>query len=345
MRIISKSIHVIDYVSNMIIPRSIPSSFDEYVLELIAHVNGNTSIREYKTRSKYTEVISAVLQILQRADDPETVASGTNSIAKRLLDKEKEAQQRIGMLNTNVQKGSLIQALLYDELTESYSYLLAKVEHGTFVDDIDFSFKTGFSKDKKTIWKSCLINLSAPDADMFSSKIYSNTEAKFWSNDFLEFDEMKSDEVNTDRAFRAIEATLNNNFKGMASKDQIVLRNAFVTYFKTQDYIDYPEMIASIFDNYSPIDVNIAKIQSVKDKLLELPEKKGFDHQFSPVAKVINARIKKIYEVNFGIQLRITDAIEDLPNTIVAYQDREGTRFLKIKTNNDDTFNRFKSSR
>ena len=57
-------------------------------------------------------------------------------------------------MDTNVQKGSLIQALLYDEDKDSSMYLLAKVEHTDFVDDTDFSFKSGFSKDTKKIWKS-----------------------------------------------------------------------------------------------------------------------------------------------------------------------------------------------
>lgn len=344
MTIINRSIRVIDYENNRILSREIPPAFDEYVEELITHINGNDSVREYKTRSKYTEVISGALQILSQKDDVEVVLERTNSIANRLLVKEVEAQNRIGRLNTNVQKGSLIQALLYDEDVGRHSYLLAKVEHSTFVDDVDFSFKTGFSKDKKTIWKSCLIELANADADEYYAKIYSNTAAKFWSDDFLEFDEMISDETNTLKSFRAIEAVLNISLRGLVTKDHTVIRNHFIAYYKTREHINFSEMVDSILEHYDPVDIEAEKVQDIREKIMQLPEKKGFDMQFNAASKVINARIRKIYEINNGIQLRITDAVEDLQNTIVAYRDNDGTRYIRIKTNNEDTFRRFRGS-
>lgn len=161
MIIANRSIHIIDYENNRILSRDIPATFDEYVGELIEHINRNDSVRDYKTRSRYTEVISGAIAISSQKDNADVVRERTNSIANRLLVKEVEAQGHIGRLNTNVQKGSLIQALLFDEQEHKHVYLLAKVEHSTFVDDVDFSFKTGFSKDKKTIWKSCLAYLSS----------------------------------------------------------------------------------------------------------------------------------------------------------------------------------------
>lgn len=80
-------------------------------------------------------------------------------IAQRLLLKEREAQTTVVHMNTNVQKGSLIQALLYDEDKDKYTYLLAKVEHTDFVDDSDFSFKSGFSKDMKNFGSLVFLKL------------------------------------------------------------------------------------------------------------------------------------------------------------------------------------------
>lgn len=219
MIIANRSIHIIDYENNRILSRDIPATFDEYVGELIEHINRNDSVRDYKTRSRYTEVISGAIAISSQKDNADVVRERTNSIANRLLVKEVEAQGHIGRLNTNVQKGSLIQALLFDEQEHKHVYLLAKVEHSTFVDDVDFSFKTGFSKDKKTIWKSCLIDLPPEESDEYYAKVYSNTSAKFWSDDFLELDEMISDETNTLKSFKAIETVLNTNLRGVATKD------------------------------------------------------------------------------------------------------------------------------
>lgn len=342
MIIINRSIRIIDYESSHILTRDTPATFDNYVSELIAHINTNASVREYKTRSTATEVIGSVLQIFANKENNETVLAKTNGIANRLLRKEIEAQGRIGRLNTNVQKGSLIQALLHNEHENTYTYLLAKVEHSGFVDDSDFTFKTGFSKDKKTIWKSCLFDLSDPEVEEFNARIYSNTVAKYWSDDFLELDEMISDEANTLKAFKALDTTLNQNLRGIITPDHTIIRNAIISYFKNNEHIDFPMMIETVLGQYDPVDLSSEKILSLKEKMLQLPLKKNFDHQFNSVARVINARIKKVYQVNDGIQLKITDAIADLSNTILAYRDDDGTRYIKIKTNNDETFERFK---
>lgn len=342
MTIIQKSLRIIDYEGNRIITRETPTLFDEYITELIMHINTNVSVREYKTRSSETEVIGSILEIYNNMGNNEIVLSKINIIANRLLHKEIEAQGRIGRLNTNVQKGSLIQALLFNEDENQHIYLLAKVEHSDFVDDSDFSFKTGFSKDKKTIWKSCLFGLSDPEAVEFNARIYSNTIAKYWCDDFLELDEMMSDESNTVKAFNAIETTLNQNLKGIISRDHTIIRNAIISYFKNNEHIDFPVMVETVLGQYDPVDLDVGKVNSLKEKMLQLPLRKNFDHQFNSVPNVINARIKKIYQVNQGIQLKITDAIDDIENTIVAYRDDDGTKYIKIKTNNDETYERFK---
>ena len=344
MVIENRSIHVIDYENNRILSRDIPATFDEYVSELIAHINGNNSVRDYKTRSCFTEVISGAIAIASQKNDADIVRERANSIANRLLVKEIEAQGHIGRLNTQVQKGSLIQALLFDEQEQKHVYLLAKVEHSTFVDDVDFSYKTGFSKDKKTIWKSCLIELPSESADEYYAKVYSNTSAKFWSDDFLELNEMISDETNTLKSFKAIETVLNNNLRGIATKDHTVLRNGFIAYYKGKEHIDFVEMVNSILGKYDPVDIDTTKVADIREKILQLPEKKGFDWQFNSVPKTINARIRKTYEVNDGIHLKITDAIENINETIVAYQDENGVRYLKIKTNNENTYRRFRGT-
>lgn len=149
MIIANRSIHIIDYENNRILSRDIPATFDEYVGELIEHINRNDSVRDYKTRSRYTEVISGAIAISSQKDNADVVRERTNSIANRLLVKEVEAQGHIGRLNTNVQKGSLIQALLLDEQEHKHVYLLAKVEHSTLV-EISFNLSQATLPDKET---------------------------------------------------------------------------------------------------------------------------------------------------------------------------------------------------
>jgi len=342
MQIAQKSIRIIDYEQQHILTRETPQAFEAYVAELINHISSNDSVREYKTRSNATEVIGSILNLCTNQADAASVSLKMDGVANRLLLKEVAAQERIARTRTNVQKGSLIQALLFNQEINNYVYLLAKIEHSEWVDDADFTFKTGFSKDKKTIWKSCLFDLPDLNATEFYAKIYSNTVAKYWNNDFLELDEMTSDESNTTRAFKAIEATLNQNFRGMSSPDHTIIRNGFISYLKNNDHIDFPTMVDAVLGNYAPVnpDIKPEKIQDIRTKLLEQPRKRNFDSQFRPVNSAINARIRKVYNVNDGIDLKVTRDIEDLSGTIQAIEDN-GIRYIRVRTNNDATFNKF----
>ena len=341
MEIVIQTIRIIDYENNAVYVRDTPETFSDYVRQLITYINGNTSIREYRTRSVNTEVISCILDIVKNQIDADLVMGKIDFIANRLLLKEREAQTSVAHMDTNVQKGSLIQALLYDEEDDKYTYLLAKVEHTDFVDDSDFSFKSGFSKDMKKLWKSCTFEIDDLNAASFSAKVYSNTVAKYWYDNFLELDQVVSDEVNTDKAFRAIESTLNRNVKNIAPRDHTLLRNTLITYFRSNDFIDFDTMITNTVENYNPVELEQEKLEKVIEKLRELPEKHNFDNQFNTVSSAINARIRKVYDVCHGVQLKITDAIDNFDDTIKAYRENDGNRYIRIKTDNDLTYRRF----
>lgn len=342
MQILNNSIRIIDYANEKVYNRDTPETFNEYISELIAHINSNQYVRAYKTTSNSTEVISCVLDILNNKDSSELFEHKNNLIADRLLRKEIEAQSHVGRMNINVRKGSLIQALLFDQDSETYQYLIAKVEHSEFVDDSDYSFKTGFSKDKKTIWKSCLIDLFNPVAETFDVKIYSDTKAKYWSVDFLELVELINDETNTVSSFKAIDGFLNRNVKRASKQDYVVIRNAFISYMKSNEHIDYKTMVDTVLENYIPYDLDKERLDEYRNKLYDLPNKKGFDFQFNSIPTAINARIGKIYKVTTGIEVKITDSIPDIKETIKAFQAENGVRYLKIKVTDDDTFDSFK---
>ena len=341
MEIVIQTIRIIDYENNAVHVIDPPQTFSEYIRQLVAYVNANNSVREYRTRSINTEVISCILDIVRNQIDTDFVTSKIDFIANRLLLKECEAQTSVAHLETSVQKGSLIQALLYDDESDKHTFLLAKVEHTDFVDDSDFSFKSGFSKDMKKLWKSCIFEIEDLGAISFQAKVYSNTVAKYWYDSFLELDQVVSDEVNTDKAFRAIDSALNRNVKNIAPRDHFILRNSLIAYFKSNDFIDYDTMIQSTLENYVPVELEKEKMDKVIERIRELPEKHNFDKQFNSVSSVINAKIKKLYDVCQGIQLKITDALDDLDGTISAYRDTDGNRYIRIKTDNDLTFKRF----
>ena len=41
-------------------------NFSEYIEQLIAYINNNTSVREYRTQSANAEVIAAILEIVRQ---------------------------------------------------------------------------------------------------------------------------------------------------------------------------------------------------------------------------------------------------------------------------------------
>lgn len=342
MQIETKALHIIDYERENVYRRDIPQAFDEYVRELIAYVEHNNSVRMFKSKSTRTEVLSCIKAICQNVSDADMVDRDTSSVAERLLHKEIEAQKKVARMNTSVQKGSLIQALLANG--DEKMYLLAKVEHSDFVDDVDFTFKSGFSKDKKKIWKTCLIDVSDIDAKVFLSKIYSDTVAQYWSHDFLEFEEMVNDETNTTNAFKAIDQVLNRNVKNVAPRDYTVIRNSVISYFRNNEHVDYEDLVNAVLgEGYQPADYPEDKVTLLREKLEKLPEEKQFDRQFNSKPEVLSARIRKIYEVNTGIQLKISREIKDLSGTITSYREDDGTRYIRIKTNNDITYQCFHS--
>lgn len=153
---------------------------------------------------------------------------------------------------------------------------------------------------------------------------------------------MINDETNTVKAFKAIDEVLNRNVKNASREDYTYIRNAFISYIRSHDYVDYSSMITDVVGGYQPAEISAEKFNEFKLKLNELPQKKGFDHQFNPVPSAIIARIRKTYKVYDGIEIKITSDIPDLKNTIKAYQDENGIRFLRIKTNNEDTYQSFK---
>ena len=318
----------------------IPLSLDKDEYVLLEEAEKEVPIDHYSyecgVMDCFCEMVASGLKKLAMSHPCDTKAERDSYLpqVKRLCEK-------YGILYHPQDEALITDLFLAEANQDKYTYLLAKVEHTDFVDDSDFSFKSGFSKDMKKLWKSCIFEIDDLNASIFQAKVYSNNVAKYWYDNFLELDQRVSDEVNTDKAFRAIDSALNRNIKNVAPRDHTLLRNAVIAYFKSNDYIDYDTMVQSTLENYHPVELEQEKMDKVIEKIRELPDKHHFDKQFNTVSSAINARIRKVYDVCQGVQLKITDAIDDFDNTITAYRDIDGNQYIKIKTDNDLTFRRF----
>lgn len=351
MDYIFKSVHKIDYDVERISEVEIHSNFDDFVTDLLTNINENVVNKIYVPSSQTTQVVNNVRNIFSLIDSSELeieeidqrVKLYAEDIAQRLFEKEKLKQEQIYRMGKNVKKGSLIQAAIKNE--NNYSYLLAKVEHSKFVDDSDFSFKSGFSSEQKKIWKTCILSCNIQNADIVvdEAKIYVSNVGKYWADDFLELKELSSDAQNTKRAFNAVDSVLMRDIKKNAPGDYTIIRNSFVGYMKREQQLDYNSMISDILDDYEAEILSRDKVSELKNKLLELPEKKKFDRLFTVVPREIRAKIKKLYKVNEGIEIKVNDFVQDIKQKITAEEDTlTGAKYIKIMTNNDDVYEQFK---
>lgn len=349
MELVCKTVYKIDYNAELIAEIIPDENFDNYAFEIIENINNNIVTKEYTPTSQATQVVSDVRNTITiMGEEPDftkmfgRVKAYMVDIANRLLVKEIDKQDQIYHMGQNVKKGSLIQAIIKEE--EKYSYLLAKVEHSTFIDDSDFSFKTGFSSEQKKIWKTCIMECEVNDNSVIiqNARIYLNNPAKYWADDFLELKEVSTDGENTKKAFRSIDTLLNKEVKTKSPGDYTVIRNSFVGYMKREQQLNYNEMVEGILGGFTPEQMSPGDVEILKTKLLELPDTKKFERLFMVVPKEVRARVRKIYSVNDGIEVKIDGFVENIKETISAVEDVDtGAKYIKIMTNNEEVYRLF----
>ena len=345
--ILNKAIFVIDYEQEELREIESKGEFDTYIKGLINNINENQTTRLFKIRRKTTEVVNCVENIAKSSDDIGEIHKYCENIANKLLNEEIKVQKQIEQLRTSIKKGSLLEVLLHDTENDIYSFLIAKVEHKSFFDDVKFERRTGYSTEDNKLWKSCLFKFEDIDEEkqIQEIKVFLDNNAKYWTDSFLEIDPMNSDDLNTNNAFRIIESTLTRNIKKMYPKDYTTLRNSVICYFRSKEMFDFDEMYNTLFEKYNPIEMEKdAYTACVIDKVKNIKENNKFDNQFKINQKIIKAKVKKVYEVNNNIEIKIIDGIENLDEIINSYEDpKTGEKFIKIKTNNEETYNSFKN--
>ena len=337
MEFFAKSIHTIDLEQEQLVERAAPESFQKFVDELFVYINENKSIRRFRERSINTEVLSAVLQLIDSEND-QVFQQKATIIANRLLREEIAVQDKVKNL-AMLRKGSFIQAIAREK-EDHFMYLLAKVQHSPFIDDDEIILRTGFPKNQKGIWKSCLIFLDKKTHHIKEIKVYSDNGAKYWENGFLEIDPLHSDDENTKLAFSYVDKTINKILKKFP-QDRTHLRNNIIAYFKNNDFIDYDIMIEKCVAQINTENVDQETIVRLREELLELPDKRTFDRQFPAVPGSITARIRKIFPISQGIDLRVKDVEGNLYDKIFSIQDGTGKKYLQLAVDEENTYQEF----
>lgn len=337
-KILTKTLHILNNEEETVQEKNIQSLFDTFINQVIEFININKTVRFYTKREKNTQVINSVCSIISEIRKGEsrnrtTISNNLDGNARRLQREEINAQDSISRLGKIIKKGSLIQAVLFDEETEEYNFLIAKIENKVFYEETTLNKCFGIDGENNKLWKSCLFSISIDEQgniDVSDAKVFSDNGAKYWTDKFLELDPMSQDDKNTKKAFEQIDKALAAHIKPISPKDFWLLRNGLITYFRNQEFFDYDNMMENLFNNYKPEKIEETVYKEIIPIFENLPDKKKFERQFHVVPKELKARVKKVYNINTGIELNFTWEIEDLKNTIKSYEEN-GQKYLSIK--------------
>ena len=338
MQILNHSFHTLDLNKSMVERKETPEDFESFMEEYIDFAIGNDKNKKYVIHDVHSHVVNCIQSLVLKEENIEELQ---DSIAKKLLEVEMQAQEKINHLNTQITKGSLIQAEILDDQL-NHQYVLAKVEHSQWFDGTDLMTKIGFPKDTKSVWKSAIFPFYVLENEVIFDTIlsYSDTQAKYWTNTFLELDEYKDDESNTKKAFKALDQELKTSVKSASERDYVVLSDEIMQTMNTESDFNYTEYVDDLMDHYEPVNEDL-EIEAIRQSLLALPERKNFDTQFKTVPQSIQNRTKKKYKLSKGIELTISNDASHFSSQIISTLDENGNRILQIRCDDEQTYNAF----
>lgn len=340
-RIVSTVLHQIDVESKTL--TAIPMSgqqtdLEGYLDDLLKEIQNKEQKRAYGFLRETTEFFTALTSYTQNQNlQSNTISS---NLAQRLLDKEISTDDKYGHLSPSgdghVKKGSFLQFLYRDN--GSISYLGVKIEHQTFLDEVDFTKKIGISIANK-VYKACKVTFDVNNQPTTVFVFDTNSKpSTYWWSEFLELKELRNDAHNTRIASKEVLKVI-NKIKAEHPADHTIIRNSAISSFKQKGELKYDEFIDENLTNYEPVDANLRdKLPDLVNKLKELPEKKGFDTHFNLVPSEVPFRKTK-YDLSKEISITIEDGIENISDKVWSEQTACGRKLVVIES--AEGFDRF----
>lgn len=302
----------------------------KYLMSIIDYINGKDGDRSYEFKQGELTMPSLLKEIIlnHNRDDQAML------IARRLLEKEKEAQEKYENI-TDIQKGVLL--IAYCKMVEhEYKLIICKSDYSEFLEETTGNKKNGLPT-KKKIFKSFTANVSVNAAIISFDKIVTydvNTKVvKYWYDSFLDLKEQRDDAINTEKAFDAIQSKVLLPIKKNNRRDYLMLRNMTIAYFRSAGEFDINHYADEIIGKYTPVDENINKKELVV-KIKQLPGGHQFDAKFFKVPDRIKAKmIKDTIPLSKDIDLVLKKDVPDIARTIKAYEEDDGSKFIMIRSN------------
>ena len=231
----------------------------DFFNSIIDEVLEKETKKSYKPRTPTTEVISIITKVLKDMDSNEELLV---NISKRLLKYEISTQKDIDKLGTKIKKGCLLQA--YIKKNEKKYFIITKIEATDGLDMTELRMRAILPFSKKII-KNALFEINEDEefGDIFLSDTNANI-SKYWYDDFLELEEMTTDEMNTQKTYGIVMREIKNKLEKISPSDYTFCRNACITFFKTKGTFDLNDAINDIFLSYNFEDEAIKKEEIIE---------------------------------------------------------------------------------
>ncbi|WP_050870693.1 nucleoid-associated protein [Yersinia enterocolitica] len=310
--------------------------FKEFSRIILDELIQNARSKQYYFTDNNERVVSHIRSIARNEfleginDQKENWIIRTESIAKKLLDEETLAQQKISAMNKKIQKGSLL--ILHLEHEGSIKFVLLKIEIDSFFDEVDARIHNGLPLNKKRLQKSCLITLNQ-DLDVSGLLLSDSNQSirEYWWSGFLNSKEVINATVNTRIAYGAIDTLLKQTVKNESKADYLFMRNDVNSYFRNNDSFVHDELVEKLQRHKVENAELNKKLPEIIEKLKALPtvEKASFDTQFDLDPDVIKTKIKSTIILDENLELRIKGEVVNIEEIIKADSDAHG-KYIKI---------------
>ena len=337
MRTIYTCIHDIDIDGNRCIRKEInQEDASDYTQRLIKEILGNPNRKLYKIISERKEVVSIVLEAAKQGIIEDENA---DLIALRLLDKERDRQKEVERLRIEIRRGSLFQSLIQEE--DYFYYVITKIENVDILDIQDLNKKSGLPYENKA-FKNCLFKI-ADDGEILQIFLSDKNGpiADYWDNLFLELEELTSDESNTERLFNLVSARLKKEIESISPTDYTLYRNQALGFFKTQEKFTIDDFLNYTFGKQTP-ESDQLDIDKIRENISKKIVDSGNDTEFKIVSSAIKSRkLRETKKVNNVASIIIEGYDEEIKTNVQAVEEN-GEKYIKIKSTDPDTFNRFK---
>lgn len=336
------SLHHIDKENDAVIVKTVSiEDAENYVKDLTEKMITNVNMREYKVKSSPNPVISQIINIINSnlsVANSESAASISELkieaptpeliISRRLLECQKTAQIKYGKI-TNIKKGSLIQSLI--ENNSELIYIIALIEHSSFIDENDLIRKMGLPDASKATLKAARIHFNDKLAP---TGIYLNDSSKkvseYWYDGFFDSIESINNISNTKRAYTFIKGHLKNKLAGKSKQDYLEYSNSLNVYFSHNDSFNFDDCLNFVFAS-EPISSEI-NIDELKNYIKgEKTKNISFDNVFDVDTTDIKSSLSNNkYQLNSNIELKLKTPPDKIKESIYTCKLNDGQVALAI---------------